>query len=303
MTHDRDAAEHLLLGAAAQGTGRWSQDRRLEFIDFRLCWEGRLNRSDLVEFFSISIPQASLDIARYTAMAPANLQYDRRSRVYVATPEFRALFASSDSSRFLGDLLAQATEPHLTTAPFLRWVPPVASVPTPGRTFRSEVLTAVLSAMRSGSAVKVLYQSMSRPQPIWRSIAPHALAHDGFRWHIRAYCHTRQQFLDFVLARLLEVGEFEDAAASGEADEDWHTWVPMVLMPHPKLSPSHRRAIELDYGMQDGLVEFQCRKAFLFYALRHLRLDLEDATPPSAQQIALKNRQDILKIMAHQLGG
>ena len=44
---------------------RWGQERRLEFIDFRLYWEGRINRSDLIDFFGISVPQASLDLAKY----------------------------------------------------------------------------------------------------------------------------------------------------------------------------------------------------------------------------------------------
>jgi hypothetical protein len=46
-------------------TGHWGQERRLEFIDFRLLWEGRLNRADITTFFRISVPQASLDLAKY----------------------------------------------------------------------------------------------------------------------------------------------------------------------------------------------------------------------------------------------
>ena len=33
----------------------WGQQQRLEFIDFRLFWEGRLNRSDLMDFFGMSL--------------------------------------------------------------------------------------------------------------------------------------------------------------------------------------------------------------------------------------------------------
>lgn len=52
---------------------RWGIERRLEFIDFRLFWEGRINRSDLTDQFGISTPQASADLARYQEMAPSNL--------------------------------------------------------------------------------------------------------------------------------------------------------------------------------------------------------------------------------------
>ncbi|CAB3688954.1 helix-turn-helix transcriptional regulator [Trinickia soli] len=285
--------------AASRPAGRWSQERRLEFIDFRLRWDGRLNRGDLIDFFGISVPQASLDISRYTELAPGNLVYDRSSRVYLASDGFSPLYASSDASRYLNELLAQVAGVDSRPSSFLAWAPTVATVPSPGRTFRIDVLVALLKAIREGTALRVLYQSMTRPQPTSRTLSPHALAHDGFRWHARAYCHTRKEFRDFVIARILEVNGSEPAAtASAEDDQEWHTIVPLVLVPHPKLSESHRRAIELDFGMKDGQVEFQCRQAFLFYALRHLRLDLDQSARPEAQQIALKNRAFVETVMA-----
>lgn len=280
--------------APGRSSGRWSQERRLEFIDFRLRWDGRLNRSDLMDFFGISVPQASLDISRYTELAPGNLVYDRSSRVYVASDAFSPLYASSDASRYLNELLAQVAGVDSGPSSFLAWAPTVATVPSPGRTFRIDVLVALLKAIREGKAIRVLYQSMTRPQPTLRTLSPHALAHDGFRWHARAYCHTRKEFRDFVIARMLAVtGSEPVSTASAEDDQEWQTIVPLVLVPHPKLSESHKRAIELDFGMTDGQVEFKCRQAFLFYALRHLRLDLEGTVKPEAQQISLKNRADV----------
>ena len=134
---------------------------------------------------------------------------------------------------------------------------------------------------------------MTRPEATERTLAPHALAHDGFRWHVRAYCHTRSAFRDFVIARMLEASNLEDTPANAADDHEWHTMVPLVLAPHPGLSSAHKKVVELDYGMHHGQVEFQCRQAFLFYALRHLRLDLEEAGRPEAQQITLKNRSAI----------
>lgn len=296
VRHASDDSPGALPGRA---TGRWSQERRLEFIDFRLRWDGRINRSDLMEFFGTSVPQASLDIAKYTELAPPNLAYDRSSRMYVSTPQFAPLYPSSDPDRFLNELFAKAAGLHSDQTSFLGWAPPVATVPSPGRTFRTEVLVALLQSIREGSAVRVLYQSMTRPQPVWRTLSPHALAHDGFRWHARAYCHTRERFLDFVIARMLEVDGFEKAGAKPDEDHGWHTLVPLVLVPHPELSASHKRAIELDYGMRDGQVVFQCRRAFLFYALRHLRLDLEGSAKPEERQIALKNRAEVDALLSN----
>jgi len=289
------------LNAAVTGStrtpGRWGQDRRLEFIDFRLRWDGKLNRSDLTDFFGISVPQASLDIAKYTELAPGNLAYDRSFRVYVAPSTFTPLFPTSEGSRYLNELLAAAAGLRDDQSSFLAWAPPVATVPSPGRNLNIDVLVALLRAIREGSAIRVLYQSMTRPRPTMRSLTPHALAHDGFRWHARAYCHARMQFRDFVIARMLVVDGYEAALAQADADQEWHKLVPLVLTPHPKLSEAHRRAIELDFGMKDGQVEFLCRQAFLFYALRHLRLDLDGSAKPEAQQLALKNRSAIEALM------
>jgi hypothetical protein len=49
---------------------RWGVERRLEFIEFRLFWEGHVNRGDLMEAFSVSMNQASTDLNRYIGMAP-----------------------------------------------------------------------------------------------------------------------------------------------------------------------------------------------------------------------------------------
>src|SRR5450631_1848410 len=84
---------------------RWGQDRRLEFIDFRLQWDGRVNRSDLLDFFGISVPQTSLDFARYMELAPANMVYDRSEKAYLAAATFRPLFVSPDAQGYLSQVL------------------------------------------------------------------------------------------------------------------------------------------------------------------------------------------------------
>ena len=43
----------------------WGVERRYEFIEFRLYWQGRINRSDLMEVFGISVQQASKDLSNY----------------------------------------------------------------------------------------------------------------------------------------------------------------------------------------------------------------------------------------------
>jgi hypothetical protein len=279
--------------AGSKTNSRWSQDRRLEFIDFRLRWEGRINRSDITAFFGISVPQASLDIAKYLELAPENLVYDRSSRIYLAGQAFRPIFACSSTPHYLNDLLALEAGFLEPESSFMGWRPPTALVPTPGRQLNAQTLTTLLQAIREQRGVRVSYQSMTQPEPQLRDLSPHAIAHDGFRWHVRAYCHKRNDFLDFVIARILEI-EFSESAGPGPLeDKAWQTTVEMVLAPQPDLSLSKRRAIELDYGMTDGKAMLSCRQALLFYLLKHLRLDLDQPGTPEAQQIVLLNEAEV----------
>ena len=285
-----------------QSAGRWSQERRLEFIDFRLRWEGRLNRSDLTSFFGISVPQASLDIARYLELAPHNAVYDRSERVYTPTLSFVALFPSNDAARYLNELLGRATGIVQAELSFLGWAPAAAVAPSPSRAVAADTLRVLLDAIRRESAVTVRYQSMSSVAPIERDINPHALAHDGLRWHVRAYCNSRQQFLDFVIARILESAPSSrpvEKKGKGSADDfAWHRTVNLVLAPNPELSPAHQRVIELDYEMTGGQTVVECRHALLFYALKRLALLDDLPITASAQHLVLKNRTEVEPLLS-----
>jgi hypothetical protein len=55
---------------------------RLRFIDFLLDHYGTFNRSAIVDYFGLSVPQASLDIAAYMEAAPGNMAYDNSAKTY-----------------------------------------------------------------------------------------------------------------------------------------------------------------------------------------------------------------------------
>jgi hypothetical protein len=281
--------------AQRSGGAKWGQERRLEFIDFRLRWDGRFNRSDLTGFFGISIPQASLDIAEYTRRAPGNLDYDRTGRLYVAGAVFRPLFESSSLERYLDDLLRSSEGAEVPYGSFLGWHPPVAYATRPSRRISADVVVAVVRAIRDRLSLTLRYQSFSAIDAKVRLLSPHALVHDGFRWHMRAYCHSRRQYRDFLLSRVIEIQQIEPADPLIKEDVEWETMVKVVIAPHPDLAEAHTRIIELDYGMQNGVCAFECRQPLLFYVLQQLRLDEEESPrSPEAQQIILANRADLI---------
>jgi hypothetical protein len=272
---------------------RWGPEKRLEFIDFRLRWDGRLNRSDISDFFGISTPQASLDISRYLELAPHNARYDRSGRTYIATEAFQPLFPSSQPQKYLSDLLVQAYGLLDQGITFLGWCPPVGAAPTPARTLSADTLIALVGAMRRGRALEMTYQSMTSTAPKSRLISPRAFGHDGHRWHVRAFCHLENGYRDFVIARILSLGAEQLVSVEPPADLEWNTAITLVLAPNPRLSEAHQRVIELDYGMENGELRFECRRALLLYVVRNLGLDDADGKHPKVQQIVLKNRTDI----------
>lgn len=277
----------------SRASGRWSQERRLEFIDYRLRWDGHLNRSDLIEFFGISVPQASLDIARYTELAPNNIRYDASARTYLSGTNFTPLYNTDNPLRYLNDLLISASGLASEGSSFIGWAPPVGLTPIPARVVSAETLGRLLHAIRNRETVRVTYQSLTSDEPQARTLSPHALGFDGFRWHVRAFCHTRQSFRDFVIARMLSIRAGSASTASSQDDLAWQTPVTLVIGPHPGLPPAQRKVVELDYGMQNGEARLDCRQALLFYVLKHLGFEGCEAVTPQAQQIILKNEDEV----------
>ncbi len=280
--------------SSAAGDLRWSVEQRLAFIDERLFWLGEVNRTDLIRRFGVSMGQASVDIARYLAHAPKGVAYDKRAKRYVADAAFRPVLAPPDAARFLGELRLVAAGLLPVEQTLLGWAPPFDATPLPERRIDAFVLRAALTAIRKRLSLSVTYQSMSRPEPITRVIEPHALVHDGFRWHVRAFDRETEEFRDFVLGRMSRPRLAGPAQAEPRADRDWHGFVELEIAPHPGLTPAQAKAIALDYGLSKGGAKIRVRRALLFYALRRLGLDLRpDARPAHEQHIALVNRREI----------
>lgn len=273
---------------------RWGVAQRLEFIEFRLFWEGHVNRSDLMEQFGLSVNQASSDLNRYIGFAPDNMVYDKSARTYVRGHDFNAQFLEPDASRYLAQLRSLSDGILDREDSWIANLPPYASAPTPVRGVNPVTLRSVVGAIRRSEAVEVKYQSLSSPEPRWRWIAPHAIAFDGFRWHTRAFCLNDQCFKDFLLSRMLKIRGAQETEASAAADDDWHSDVTLEIAPHPELSDTQAKVIALDYGMRGGKAKIKVRRALLYYALKRLGLDTDPAArTPQDQQIVLLNRKAI----------
>lgn len=273
---------------------RWGVERRLEFVEFRLFWEGRVNRRDLMDAFSVSVNQASTDLNRYIGMAPDNMVYDKSARTYIRGSKFAPLFLKPDASRYLSQLRSVADGILDRADAWIGQFPSYDSAPTRAQGVNAQTLRSVVAAIRRSEAIEVKYSSLSRPEPRWRWIAPHAIGFDGFRWHARAFCLTDQSFKDFLLSRIIETRGTKPSEVGADGDAEWNEHVTLEIGPHPELSETQQKVIALDYGMRGRRAKILVRKALIYYALKRLGLDTDPtARPPQDQQIVLLNAAEL----------
>lgn len=273
---------------------KWGVERRLEFIEFRLYWDGGVNRSDIIEAFDVSVPQASKDLTLYQERAPHNAVYDKSAKRYVASSQFQPCFLKPDAGQYLNQIRSVAEGVLASSESWVAHPPPYAGPPVPARGVNNDTLRTVLAAIRRNQSVEVKYQSLTSDDPRSRWIAPHAIGFDGFRWHIRAFCEVDKSFKDFLLSRIMETRAIRPSGVSPDADADWNELITLEIGPHPDLSESQKRIIALDYGMRGGRAQIQVRKALRYYALRRLGLDTPpEARRPQDQQIVLLRERAI----------
>lgn len=276
----------------SETTIRWSVAQRLEFIEFRLVWEGRINRSDIAEQFGVKVQQASADLGLYDSLAPGNMHYLRNAKTFVPSPAFEPKFLRKDADRQLLQLAAIGGGLIEARDSWFHDLPSMAVVPTPAHGVSTETVRWLLEAIRHRKAIEILYQSMDRPEPMARMIEPHSLGHDGRRWHARAWCPRNNAFRDFQLSRIEAAGLQGPAVMDREADREWWEEVVLILAPNPNLKEGARRSLSREYGMERGRLRVTMRVALAWYAIRSLNLDLE-GLEPQRQQLVLTNRDQV----------
>jgi predicted DNA-binding transcriptional regulator YafY len=245
-------------------TENWNARERLMHIERLAYWRGWVRRTDLCARFEISIPQASADLAAYLQLNPRALHYDRSSKRYNATNDMPC------------KLKPPVFEEAVSFVSNAALVPPaeerVARIDLPSRHIPVKAARDLIRAIFGKGSLEIYYFSIHSATQRWRRISPHALAHDGYRWHTRAWCHEDEEYKDFVLGRISKSRSLLDSGLPKKRDEEWTTWVNLRFKAHHKLDVVQRRAIEHDYAMKGGRAVLRVRKAMLDYTLAYLRL-------------------------------
>lgn len=273
---------------------RWNVRHRLEFVEFKLYWDGQVNRGDLTAFFGISEPQASADFSRYMELAPSNIFYDKSRKAYLPHKNFDPKFWEADAREYLSHLRLIADNVEDEENNWIGVIPSYSAIPLLRRKMSVEILKPTVDAIKNKLVIKIFYASLSNPIPRWRWISPHSLAFDGRRWHVRSWCHLHNDFRDFVFARIYRVGEVKNSEIDPKIDLEWNRKIYLNIIPNPHLDNDQKKIIELEYGMESGQLLVNTRISLIFYLKEYLNLK-ENPDPKNArsEHLYLKNADKV----------
>lgn len=245
------------------------QIERLAHIDFRLYFLGELGRADVTNRFGTALAGATRDIALYREIAPTNLEFEGRTKLYRPSPVFRPVFdhppehALAALSRGLAEGVAHEPQPLVR-----------CEFPKPLNLPKVRVLAPLTRAIHRRQAVRLRYCSITSGMTE-REVAPFALVDTGLRWHTRAFDRKSQTFRDFVLTRIVDVKGLDAGEVriteTPEHDSQWSRVIELELVPHP----AHDRpeVVRMDYGIEGEALRIRARAATAGYMLRRWNVD------------------------------
>ena len=277
----------------------WDQTLRFRLLEIVLQWEGRLTTNHLCNAFNIGRQQASKDINRYIGeFSPTGLEYDRKLKGYRPTADFKPQFSQGMVNEYLHLLHQDKAQTSTLSLMDLRYGH-TEVLDVPSRHVDPAIIRGLVQAARNQLRVDVDYASLSSEETSGRNIVPHTLIYDGIRWHVRAYCEKRGEYLDFVMSRFRGVPDLLDASPHGrEQDAEWSTQVELVIIPNPFLTPGQQAIIAQDYAMQGGQLRFSQRLPLVHYALDRMQVsyDGQHNQNPDQFPLVLQNRNELITL-------
>ena len=292
------------MAADTLETLKWSVRRRLEFIEFRLFWDGRVNRPAVAEEFGISSQQASADLALYQELAPANLTYDAAIRAYVRTPGFKPVLSIGSADRHLLQMVAIHRGWMTRQETWFDGTPLYDVVSLPRRPTDPLILLGLIDAIRGRREIGIEYQSMTGTTQTPRQVAPHALAHSAGRWYVRAWSREHNDFRDYNLNRIKNIVSSVASDIDYSFDYEWHQYIDMIIAPNPKLPENRQEAVANEYNMTEGRLVLPVRLSLSFYLMSEHNMDVEEGKlRPEKQQIVLVNKNEVeqARAMTHEM--
>ncbi|MDZ7872463.1 MAG: WYL domain-containing protein [Rhizobium sp.] len=219
---------------------KWPLKKRLEFIDFRLFWNGKVNRGDIGKAFNITVQQASSDIGHTSgsllaicSMIAAKKPMSGRSNI---ANTHRTRYRNASCFSWLGIDRGRMIKEET----WFNELPPMDVTTLKRRPTNSLILLHVLNAIRDGALIRIAYNSLHETADSARIIAPHALFFNSGRWYTRGLFRRSPELLGHNLNRIDTVVNVEGTPPSKEPDYEWAHTIDLEISPNPELPPTSR---------------------------------------------------------------
>lgn len=243
---------------------------RISALESLLIWEGEIANSRLRDFFDLKSVQASRLIAAFKAAYPKALKADSRTKRFVATGAFRPEVSSGSLAEYLL-LLAQ---PSGNSSHGIE----------DARIDLTQIDPKIFAPLRNACVhqlgLQIRHESMSQPRGIDRLIYPCTLVRVGRRWHVRAWCCTREDYRDFNLGRIRSAKVIEGSRPRLPPDEFWKKRATVVLQAHSGLSPEQAGVIGREFFGGKRRRSIETRACHVTYVIQ----DLQAAIDPNRQK-------------------
>lgn len=263
------------------------QRDRLAYIEFRLWFLGDACRRDLMTRFGIAPAVATRDFTLYRELAPQNIDFDGRRKLYIPGNAFTPLFGHAPDkvltaiSQGFGEGDDRSDHGYLPCELPLRLNRPSLSE-----------LSIVTRAIHQQQVLRLQYHSLKRGLAV-RDVIPHALVDSGLRWHVRVFDRVSGEFRDLVISRIESarhlpgdpILEHEQPAS----DLEWNQRIDLLLAIHPNIE--RPEIVRRDFGLQGSQLALTVRAAIAGYVLQRWNVDCSEdhRLDPLIHRLYLKN--------------
>lgn len=262
---------------------KWETIKRMEDIERSLFWQGTLSRQALANKLRMSNPQATAIIKNYLELNPNKMFLNPSSKLYEANDEIADIFYEPS----FNDLTQFSDELEINTL----------VIEPPSRFQSLDILKTLSRVLSHHQSIEITYHSKENPPGLVRRVTPHSFVNNGKRTHVRAWCHYRKAFRDFVIGRITKAEKPDVAGLGIMDDEAWNTLLILKLIPNPDLSKDAKKMVEMDFQMVNGAREIKVRQSLLYYYFELYNLWPEHKMQnPKMQEIVLGNT-DVMRFL------
>lgn len=262
---------------------------RYEAIEILLLWEGRVSRSRLLDLFNIHETLASRDIAGFREQYPGACAPEMSTKSYVSSRNLEpalTLGVFSEYQRLVGALGSLSLASTGV---------PIESTQLDITVIRYTLFSQIHRAMRLGLCIRIVYRSMSTPEPHERLIRPHSFIQAGPRWHLRVYCAKAVAFRDMNLGRISAVSPESGTSLPGEEEDlEWQQTVSVRLIPHEGLSAEQARMVREEYMRGTAAVVFTVRAPLVQYVIQSFRAAIDPVREKAPEHLLMVQNPETL---------